>query len=844
MDEDYFKELYERTLETGLENLTVLRLAAAWCQNTSVTKGPLGTGVVEELTGLPVTGGSLRCDYAKAPAIFGMRLEMLAVRFYEENCIGCPHRKPTEATEHLGTWADSIIAEREEERARHEEARRLAADARSHRHDDRRLLLGSPDATLQSILNLIDRIDAEERDPEAERLLLSHAEMSPGDFPDALVEHMTTEALTIGNGALLESVIAVFERQGRPSTDRMLEVAFEGVGRGVAAHAAGRVIAAHAERFDLNDQTLKGIVSLAAGYPDEIAYHWVGGEPAALLRLCDQEPDRTISFIARALRDDEVLTRATAAHAADKLAGARPTAALGLLPALLDAIQLSEKSQYVGDLFAMERAQEVVANILVVDPQMTVDQIDARMRKAEPEYARKLWGCYDYVLRSRIGAVLPRDAGEAIVRRAVALLGTDLNPELGRDVACTLELVCHDHGEELDLPLAEILQLVFRWADRLEVYEASEPKVGASASPQDGFLVFLKWDHGRSRIISVYSELERVLERWAAREPGRYIRTLTGGAWSRAERSQPVRASLLEILGSAVRDPERLDQARPILISALDGDQVGEQAAALRAIAEMGDHVVIPDELGRRVLAGLEHEKEIVVLGAIRALANVEVPAEKKRGIIVFLLNFARAYGPERIRCRDVKEALHLVLDLAKDEPYEDVAKTRALEVIASLPSAESAELLHRLPVKAHPAWTVAVAQALHVDADPNYYGIHDHLREDLLRHLADLPTERLLPLFDDLEKIAAERIPHDRTWAWAVADVLARHHQHQRAAAVCDAVVAALPDTPEQGPARRFAKQIALCHRLDAAAETGDQQAGERVLREWAQVAEEATGD
>ncbi len=114
MDDDTFQDMYNDAIQLGLENLEILRLAAAWCENIGQTSGPLGIGDLQAATGLPITGGSLRCEYATAPTSFGASLTASSVEFYERNCIGCPHRKPTGATEHLGTYADSLIAERNE----------------------------------------------------------------------------------------------------------------------------------------------------------------------------------------------------------------------------------------------------------------------------------------------------------------------------------------------------------------------------------------------------------------------------------------------------------------------------------------------------------------------------------------------------------------------------------------------------------------------------------------------------------------------------------------------------------------------------------------------------------
>jgi hypothetical protein len=61
MDDDT-QEL-DQAIEIGLGNQRILQLAAAWCQNIGASKGPLGTGLLEEMIGLPITGGSLRCDH-------------------------------------------------------------------------------------------------------------------------------------------------------------------------------------------------------------------------------------------------------------------------------------------------------------------------------------------------------------------------------------------------------------------------------------------------------------------------------------------------------------------------------------------------------------------------------------------------------------------------------------------------------------------------------------------------------------------------------------------------------------------------------------------------------------
>ena len=85
---------YEKAVAIGQENLELLRLADAWCQNVSYTRGPFGIGIIEASTGLPISGGSLRCDFAKPPQSYGMQLAHGAVAFYEKKLHRLPRENP------------------------------------------------------------------------------------------------------------------------------------------------------------------------------------------------------------------------------------------------------------------------------------------------------------------------------------------------------------------------------------------------------------------------------------------------------------------------------------------------------------------------------------------------------------------------------------------------------------------------------------------------------------------------------------------------------------------------------------------------------------------------------
>ena len=68
----------------------MVSLGKAWCTHIRTDRSGWGVGMVEEMTGLPITGGRFTCDFARQPVrSSAMQLAMTALAFYEHNCKGC-----------------------------------------------------------------------------------------------------------------------------------------------------------------------------------------------------------------------------------------------------------------------------------------------------------------------------------------------------------------------------------------------------------------------------------------------------------------------------------------------------------------------------------------------------------------------------------------------------------------------------------------------------------------------------------------------------------------------------------------------------------------------------------
>jgi hypothetical protein len=838
VDPEDVQEDIDRTTAIGLENLEILTLAANWCEHIDLDSRHMGVGLIQQATGLPISGGNLRCEFAEAPRSFGMVLKNTAAEFYEQNCVGCPHHKPTGREPTLATWADPIIAGRNEVARRAEEERRAENERRLERAARRRFLVGTPDPAVQAILDLMDRIDAEDRDPEAEGLLLKTAELSPQDFPSPLLEHLAAEGSVIRRDSLLDVVFKVFELSGRPPLDRVLALSFAAIGTGFAATSAGRIISTNATAIPDDAATRRGIIGLAAGAIDFHHGDWEGSEPDALVRFFDVDPVGAAQAIGSLLRDEEAWARSTGAHAARALVRTRPAAGSALVDPLLDCVVIRDGSRYLGDPWPSSTAADVVADVLFTDP--TADEsIVERMRGAAEREMRALWKCYWHAAPSRFRDPVPNATLDLIERRATALLKEDLPLGALEEISETFSHLTDDHDGSVGVPLAELIGLLRQWNTKVREADAHRPP---DPSP---VMAFLEWEHERIRTKGIARNIEEAVEGRAKQDVLAYVDAV-GSMWD-ATLDPPLtegdRASLVKGL-SVTKTQEALDRAEPLLVRVLSAGSVVERAAALGALEDIGwRDLRMASSIQRLIVSNLTtHDRLWVIVSAIRALRVVELETGERPAVVQFLVNFAAAY--KREQSDDAERALGWALEFASGEPYEQRVRELGLEIVNGMASSDAADALDHLhALRTGPDWVAAVIRAL-ADDDRGglWYGVHEGRKDDLLRLLSTVPTAWLEPNWDALDRQARTDLDLDGSWTWAIADLLARHGQHHRAADLAQAIVDGTPDTRERRHRRRLAKLVTYGHRINAAADDPD--AVRDLIAEAAALAEEEATD
>ena len=317
----------EQAVEIGRENAHLISLGKAWCTHIRTDRSDLGVGMVEEMTGLPITGGRFTCDFAQRPGeLAGMQLAATALGFYEDNCRGCPHRAPGGRVPNLSTWAEPLLAERDErEKAEAEAAALQAALAEQQkRADHRTLVAASLAATSQEIVGLINRIDLEPSDTDAQESIRALARLAPDSFADDMKEMLYTDARMLRSSVLLGVLVAVGMPGGAPLHELCLNAVREGWGRDEGC----RYLSEHGSLGDLDQDLLDAIVFHAA--PAGWLMFQTRGEPAALLHYHSLAPDAVEHRVRTLLGHGEARRRAAAASASEALVGADRPVVSGL----------------------------------------------------------------------------------------------------------------------------------------------------------------------------------------------------------------------------------------------------------------------------------------------------------------------------------------------------------------------------------------------------------------------------------------------------------------------------------------------------------------------------------
>lgn len=820
----------EAAMSRGRENQEFIALGQAWCAHIRIDRSGVGVGVVEEATGLPISGGRFACDFAANRGWYGaMQLSESAVEFYESNCRGCLHRSPGGRIPNLGTWAEERLAERAEQQRADDAARQLARDQAQERADHRRLVSAAFSAECQAIVELINRVDADSADTEAGQSLLETARLTPGSFSAEIEQMLLMDARRLQSRALL-GVLVQLASSGSGDRTELRFLCIDAVRDRWALDEACAHLSQHGTSDDISDRFLDGVIAHAA--PPGGILRSERGEPAALLHYHSVASELVEAKLSEMLRHGEAFVRSRAAAAVSAVFSVDGATASRLLPALLDGLRHDH------DRYDHSRTKHAVtsavAEVLHECPTAVAEEVRARWPRATAEYRARMMSCLETAVR-RSPSGLSAEAAEIILNLSIWALSEPLDLRVSSYEA-------NYHGRAADaltsvvrvvpaglLSPDALFGLLLTWIDREREFEG----------------VQLSGPIAELEHMSMSAQLRRYLRDIAdsivaagIREPSTFVRACKE-LYEGTDSSPSVRAQVARIASRvAAGSPSQVNEVLPLAYGAMLGDDQIVRAAGMRAARDLFRALPpesVPPLLAETAAVGLTDNFLIVVDAAVEAMSEIPGDLIDRGQAIPRIATIAWAYAPDRLRDYIVRNAMiaarHLV---EEDERARRSVRPALLRAIGRMPAHNARDMLSGQQwLDEDEGWPDAVIHALRLDDDPGFEIDHD--REALLRRLARRRLD--VTQIEALKDVLLEWCSSDHHHSLIAADVLAELGSPDAAAQVVAAHLQAIPDTIEMRDRRQYLTLAALRYETEAAIALADTNARHDVrtrIQQW----------
>lgn len=832
MDDDL-----EGALALGQRNQELIALGKAWCTHIRTDRSGMGIGMLEEMTGLPITGGRFTCDYARRPVEWtGMQLEDSAVEFYENNCRDCPDRRSGDRIPNLGTWAEGELSARAQLAAQNAETERAAERDRAQRVQNRLLVGASLDAASQEVVSHINALDADPADERAAESLRTAARLTPDAFSNAIREILYVDARQLKLAVVLEVLISL-EKEDAPQSLHSLSV--DAVRDGWARADGCRYLSEHGVVEDISDALLEAVIFHAA--PTTVLPPYRSGEPAALLRYHSLAPQSVEAVVSSLLRHGDPWRRAAAAHAAQAVQEHDRTAGCRLIPALLDGLRFSD------ELWSPNSSTREIATASGLAARHSITEFDsaveARWPHATPSYRARMLQCYEAVARSE-DELLPHDVARIILRKAIAALSEPL--EVAPD---GLEDDYAQHASELLKSLVRVSPLEVVSIDALLglLLEKIEQAVAIDESSAEDYMSALDLLRDQARAWSVVRAVTDAVVSQGSHDPETLCKTCIE-LYEGLDSQPRTQAEVVRIVGRVGSDS--LDIAGytlPFIYTAMLGENQSVRAAGMDAAAELVRRIPresIPPLLGQAIAAGLRDQYLIVVSSAVKALCWVPPDIVSHHEVINTLLAIARSYAADRLQHQLVEDSIRTALRIARsDDGLLSVVMRESLETIRLLPASYGRETLRRFPLlQDEDSWTDVAILALRAEDDPRFESIDGHLERELLqelgqRDLSDSQTETLV-----LNEIAVCRGNLPRSLL--AADVLSEAGRPDLSVQLVRARLEEIPDTIEKQYVRSQLEIVLLQYECERAIAAEDRSTRSNILSRVQRLCDDEAND
>ena len=820
--------MQEQALELGHRNAAAIELVRKHCANARVEHDPLGgIGTLEQMTGLPIGMKTVKCDFAPKPPDFaGAEFLPVALSFYKNNCVGCPHRIPV-GVPNLKTVAEEYEQQErvEAERRAKDEEREQAEREERHRARERRVM--NEPASSRDLIRLINQLDEPERPTGSGEALVATVKGAP-QFVTAATADLLLEAAAAGlSEHVLESVRVAAEAGQIPpaealrvSVEALAESPFDEAARTLLRFESGVTaeLLAPARRWLINMAGRSFGLSFSFG-PDGREEMRNAMWRDAFKLLVERDLAGTLGVIEEMLASETEYERERAAAAIEVLVDWQPEIAPVVTRQLVAAVGKSAGDPYWGpDQQASEAIQGALTRCLSVKPVETSQAMEAGAEGLNDEQRHELFGAYDSVVRESHATLIPAETGRIVVEACLKHTQGDWGDETRRAAYDLLELISKWQGHLLDGHAEALLSLL------LEAISDKFPETPPPESSSNPMWV-LEMSHESTRTARI-RYVRETIGGVAARRPREVLELVTtflGDDSVQTDEAIEMRAECVWLLGFIGKRSDFIGEVMPLLYAGLVHREQFVRAWAINGLIEVAvahPADAIPVEFSATIPALLTDPYVIVHKSTLRAITRgMPVRDEHVMSVVSLVIQLADYYAKTGNDAEALENALRCLQILGSRDPDPQTRFALNRLVARFALKLDDYQLTHYLERGSHmlldvPEYAAALLDALqrpHIVREPNTGD--SRLRKILYR----IPPALLAPHAAEIHAAARANLLRNVWSALEYVEILQRLALWEEAVQLAGEIVAAVPITVDRAPERTYAERIRAWARVEA---------------------------
>ncbi len=813
------KKRIQEALEIGKRNQEIIGLAQNFCKNLQVEKPRWsGTGIPEQLTGLPIGARACRCAHARARGLSGMDFKTVAIDFYERNCSDCDKREPV-TLPNLSILVEEKNKRQQENKKRVKEIQSLKEDQLKKRKEGR-LKLRTKDGPRNAILDLIEEVDlGSEKSYEK---LVETAKIAYDKFDkhiqEALFELVETnnflktecaiEALTIvaNRGQSMKTngrIVMLKDRKDAPiDIDKLVTSSLKALSYGAGHNDAATVVEFWLNedyKESIDDRVIERLIDLAFPASPPISFHTTVYRPGPLLKVYSIIPGQVLTVVENMLRDNDKWTRIAAAGVARYIIENDSDFGIKIANTLLQSLNLPDD---IYDGGSAQTASAYTLGFAMIYKLSEMDKIiQEAITNADAELKGIILSSYEVVFddrRRHNKKEVSDEVKKIATKRILETLLAKPNDERLERAARILKGFKYGHIKHLSG--YEDLLIGAAAAISEELNSPYSPIIDTDPNPIKVIESSTRNIHLRG-VLNTIKQNIGYLSRLEPTCAGQKVIECIGNL---SNANDILKSTLIASLGYAGSNPQALSLILPTIAGAFVDKSSLVRASAVEAYGELieSNRENLPTPIHELFCASLSdpyvivHKQAVQVLWGHRRVREEDIPIIRNR-LMLLILTYQQEKSDVDFLARCVDELLNLYdrFSLA-DKPLSQFILT----VLPLLHPYERVNIFkfHKHQLKEADSYPEAVASLL---MERDIYSLN---LNEVIEIVKELQIKDMVKISNTLEKGVKQLIAYKRYGtSLEIIELLSRVGCWDRVISLVNAMVDSIEDTVENKPLR-----------------------------------------